>query len=100
MGGLNQERTAVGKPPFKNVGIDCFSPFNTKSGRKICKRYGCIFSCLPSRAIHLKVLDSMDTNSFINALERFISRRGHPQAICCDNGSNFMGGLRRSCAMP
>ena len=90
MGYLNRERTAVGEPPFKNVGIDCFSPFNTKSGRKINNRYGGIFSCLPSRAIHLEVLDSMDTNSFINALGRFISRRGHPQTICCDNGSNFV----------
>ena len=34
----------------------------------------------------------MDTDSFINALRRFISRRGNPEEIRCDNGSNFRGG--------
>ena len=30
----------------------------------------------------------------INALIRFMSRRGHPKTVCCDNGSNFVGAER------
>ena len=32
----------------------------------------------------------MDTESFINALRRFISRRGRPEEIRSDNGGNFV----------
>lgn len=94
MADLPKERLARDKPPFTNVGVDCFGPFVVKTGRKQLKRYGCIFTCLTSRAIHLETLDSMDTHSFINALQRFISRRGNPETICCDNGTNFVGAER------
>ena len=36
----------------------------------------------------------MNTDSFINVLRRFISRRGKPNTIQCDNGSNFLGATR------
>ena len=65
MGDLPSERTAAQEPPFTHVGVDCFGPFATKSGRKQNKRYGCIFTCLSSRAVHLEVLESMETSSFI-----------------------------------
>ncbi len=81
MADLPQERVATDEPPFTNVGVDCFGPFMTKLGRKTYKRYGCIFTCLTSRAIHLELLDSMDTSSFLNALQRFMSRRGYPKTI-------------------
>nr|XP_024661744.1 uncharacterized protein LOC106674801 [Maylandia zebra] len=34
----------------------------------------------------------MDTDSFLMALQRFISRRGTPLEIICDQGTNFKGG--------
>ena len=34
----------------------------------------------------------IDTESFINALRRFTSRRGTPHSIYCDNGTNIVGG--------
>lgn len=49
------------------------------------KRYGVIFTCLASRAVHLKVAASLDTDSYINALRRFIARRGHVKKIRSDN---------------
>ena len=58
------------------------------------KRYGCLFTCLTTRAVHLEVACSMDTDSFINALRRFICRRGPPEIIRSDNGSNFVGAER------
>ena len=94
MADLPKERVDAKEPPFTNVGVDCFGPFLTKSGRKQHKRYGCIFTCLTTRAIHLEVLDTMDTSSFINALQRFISRRGYPKTICSDQGTNFVGAER------
>lgn len=33
----------------------------------------------------------MDTDSFVNALRRFIARRGQVQEIRSDNGTNFIG---------
>ena len=94
MADLPEDRVTADKPPFSFVGIDCFGPFLVKRGRCIVKRYGIIFTCLTIRAIHLEILHSMDTDSFINALRRFISRRGHPDVIRCDNGPNFRSGER------
>ena len=34
----------------------------------------------------------MDTTPFINALRRFIARRGSPHVITSDNGANLTGG--------
>ena len=77
-------------PPFDKVGIDYFGPFIVRRSRSDLKRYGCIFTCLVTRAIHIEVSYTLDTDSFINALERFIARRGKPRVIRSDNGSNFV----------
>ena len=65
--------------------------------RSTVKRYGCIFTCLTTRAIHLEVLSALDTNSFINALFRFISRRGRPSQIFSDHDTNFVGACHELC---
>ena len=78
-------------PPFTFVGVDIFGPMLVKRGRSEVKRYGCIFTCLTVRAVHLELTHSLDTDSFINALQRFSSRRGKPRGIWCDNGTNFVG---------
>ena len=49
-----------------------FGPFVTKGGRKELKRYGATFTCLASQDVHLKVVNSMDTDCFIMCLRRFI----------------------------
>ena len=94
MADLPKERIAVDKPPFTHIGVDCFGPFDVKSGRTVRKRYGCIFTCMTVRAVHIEVLPSMDTTAFLNALQRFISRRGKPETITSDNGTNFVGAQR------
>ena len=51
------------------------------------------------RAIHIEVLMSVDTDSYLNAFRRFVARRGMPEKVFSDNGTNFVGGddeLRRS----
>ena len=46
---------------------------------------------MANRAIHIEMAKSMDTDSFILALWRFIARHGNIRSVQCDNGSNFIG---------
>ena len=81
-------------PPFTYVGVDYFGPYVTKEGRKERKRYGALFTCLVSRAVHIEVAHSLDTDSFLHALRRLITRRGQVREIRSDNGTNFVGARR------
>lgn len=49
---------------------------------------------MASRAIHLEVASSLDTDACINALRRFMSRRGQVKHLWSDNGTNFVGAER------
>ena len=82
------------KPPFNSIGVDYVGPFEVKRGRSLVKRYGCLFTCLTVRAIHIEVVHSLDVSSFLNALERFICRRGKPEIIRSDNATNFVAGQK------
>ena len=77
--------------PFENVGADFFGPFSVKNRRSIVKRYGVVFTCLYSRAIHIEICTDMTSDSFILALHRFIAICSPVSCIRCDNGSNFVG---------
>ena len=46
------------------------------------------------RAIHLEVAHSLHTDSFINALCRFIARGVNPEEVRSHNGENFVCGER------
>ena len=45
-------------------------------------------------AVRLEVADSLDTDSFLVALRRFIARRGQVKIIRSDNATNFTSGER------
>ncbi|XP_062616110.1 uncharacterized protein LOC134277820 [Saccostrea cucullata] len=47
-----------------------------------------------SRAVYLEIAASLDTDSYIDALPRFIVRRGQVKKIRSDNGTNFVGAER------
>ena len=78
-------------PPFTSCGVDLFGPFLIKDGRRELKRYGSLFTCLASRAVHIEATNSLSTDSFIQALRRFLARRGKIRLLRCDNGTNFVG---------
>ena len=50
-----------------------------------------LFTCAVYRAVHLELILSLSTNSFLQGLRRFIARRGRPKIIYSDHGSNFVG---------
>ena len=94
MADLPVTRVTPDEPPFTYVGVDYFGTFYVKRARSQVKRYGCWFTCFNTRAIHIEIAHSLDTPSFLNALQRFISRRGQPKEISSDNGTNFIGAER------
>ncbi|XP_057294388.1 uncharacterized protein LOC130622946 [Hydractinia symbiolongicarpus] len=78
-------------PPFTYCAVDLFGPLVIKPYRKFVKRYGCLFTCLASRAVHIEVVNTLETDSFILALRRFVARRGNIRTMRSDNGTNFVG---------
>jgi hypothetical protein len=78
-------------PPFTYSAVDFFGPWYIKERRKEVKRYGVLFTCMLSRAIHLETSATMETDSFINALRRFLCRRGPVRQIRSDRTTNFVG---------
>nr|XP_037867214.1 uncharacterized protein LOC119628558 [Bombyx mori]XP_037868529.1 uncharacterized protein LOC119628840 [Bombyx mori] len=80
--------------PFISAGIDFCGPFliTDRKGRgcKISKCYMCVFVCLRYKCLHLEAVSDLTKEAFILSLRRFISRRGKPKEIFCDNGRNFV----------
>ena len=94
MADLPSARLGYRSPPFSNCGVDYFGPIQVRHGRKTEKRYGVLFTCLTTRAVHLEVAHSLDTDSCIMAIRRMIARRGKPAHLWSDCGTNFVGANR------
>ncbi|XP_039537635.1 LOW QUALITY PROTEIN: uncharacterized protein LOC120485906 [Pimephales promelas] len=77
------------KPPFEVTGIDFAGPLYVKGDRALCKAYVALFTCAVTRAVHLELVSSQSTESFLLALKRFISRRGLCKVIYSDNAKTF-----------
>ncbi|KHJ77470.1 hypothetical protein OESDEN_22910, partial [Oesophagostomum dentatum] len=75
---------------FEHVGLDYFGPLKVKNDAKqVTKAYGCILTCATTRLIHLELVSDNTTTAFVNAMRRFIARRGIPASITCDNAPTF-----------
>ena len=91
MAELSRPRVTPNQPSFTCVGLHYFRPFFVRQKRSMAKRYGAIFTCLTVKAVHLKIFYTLDTDSFMLALRRFIAQRGQVKKIRSDNGTNFTG---------
>ena len=60
MADLPNERLMPDEPPFTSVGMDYFGPIEVRLKRSVVKRYGVVFTCFRTRAIHLEVANSLD----------------------------------------
>ena len=100
MGYLPESCLAINGLSFTTMGIDYFGPLTIKQGGPTpspdgtSKKYGAIFTCLSTRAVHIKLIPNLPTDNFILTLHRLISRRGHPKNIFSGNRTNFAGAQR------
>ena len=90
MAPLPKCRITPGNPPFSSTGVDYFGPLLVKIGRNQVKRYGCLFTCLASRAVHIELSSSLSASSFLQAFFRFVHRRAGVKQMFSDRGSNFL----------
>ncbi|XP_047444585.1 uncharacterized protein LOC125010221 [Mugil cephalus] len=98
MSGLPADRLSS-SPPFTHVGVDIFGPWivtarRTRGGHAQSKRWAAMFTCLSTRAVHIEVLETMTTASFINSLRRFTAIRGPIKTLRSDRGTNFIGACK------
>ncbi|XP_023937546.1 uncharacterized protein LOC112045551 [Bicyclus anynana] len=77
--------------PFTNCGVDFFGPMLVAVGRRREKRWGVLFTCLTTRAVHLELAASLSTDSALMAIRRMAARRGWPTIMYSDNATNFRG---------
>ena len=69
--------------------MKCKWPMFVKIGRRREKRWGVLFTCLSTRAIHLELAHTLSASSAIMALQRLAATRGSPLVMHSDNGTNF-----------
>lgn len=86
-------------PPFTNVSLDVFGPWmvmtrRTRGGSADNKRWAVLFTCMSTRAMHIELVESMSTSSFINALRRCFSVRGPAKRLRSDRGIHFIGACK------
>jgi hypothetical protein len=98
MGDLPASRVTPGRP-FTCTGVDYAGPYILKNGhgrtnRTIKGYIVVIFICLTTRAVHIELVCDCTSSTFLNALKRFMSRRGKVLHIYSDNGTNFSGANR------
>ena len=95
MADLPRERLDELVFPFTHTGVDYFGPIEVKILRRTLKRWCCLFTCLTTRAVHIEVAQSLDTESCLVAVTRCIARCGYQSTFISNNGTNFVGAAKK-----
>ena len=84
---------------FSSVGLDFCGPVHVRLRRRTEKRYILLVTCLATRAVHLELTPSLDTDSF-SQWQSFVSSKRHPDRVKSDicvtsarhveNGDNWL----------
>jgi hypothetical protein len=73
--------------PFGVCGVDLMGPLTLKDGSSV---WIALFTCLQMRAVHLELVSGLSEVAMEKAMRRFMSRRGTPDLMWSDHGTNFV----------
>lgn len=93
MSDLPPERTEPAAP-FVFTTVDLFGRYHVNNDikkRVNLKVWGVVFCCMTSRAIHTELVNTLSSEGFLMAFQKFTAVRGHPRKIWSDPGTNFIG---------
>lgn len=77
--------------PFQHTGLDYAGPLLVKSDSgQVEKLWICLFTCLATRAVHLEIARGLSAAEFMSVFKRFSNRRGVPDTLLSDNGTQFL----------
>ena len=78
--------------PFSQVYMDYLGPFNVKINNVSSKIWILCITCMWSRAINLKICDTLSTQDFLRSLQLHCFEYGLPQFCFSDLGSQMVAG--------
>ncbi|XP_070492311.1 uncharacterized protein [Chironomus tepperi] len=90
---LPNYRLASKSKPFEHTGVDCAGPITIYAGNSYVKKdvHIVLFTCMITRAIYLRKLDSLTADEMLLAIQDVWTRRGPIRHLYSDNGRNFLG---------
>jgi hypothetical protein len=88
---LHENRLQVWTYAFYETGMDHFGLFEVQRAKKV---WALLLICLTTGAVHCELVDTLSVDSHLNALDRFVARRGKPRRIRSDQGRTFIGGAK------
>lgn len=91
MAPLPSARVPPADPPFTHVGVDHFGPLFAKQGHSQVKCYGCLFTCLTMREVHIEVLHTLEADSLTMHISVLSVAEGRCKKMYSNNGTSFTG---------
>lgn len=88
---------ATASRPFTITGVDYWGPIQLAPIHRRAsprKAYVAVFVCFSTKAVHIELVGDLSTPKFLQALRRFVSRRGLCSDLHSDNGRNFVGAAK------
>lgn len=84
---------------FSQIGMDYGGPYLVKECKrrntKTTKVYIALFICMATKAVHIDIVSDLTASAFLAAFDRFVARRGIPDSVFSDNGTNYVGAARQ-----